>query len=80
MGRYLLIGSLLFGGMSLACAAPEGATSDAGTGPFVAPDLPVLAGQAATCAGPREKSFSLEARETTVDLGMGVRFNAWTSR
>src|SRR5262245_31959453 len=78
MRTYLLIGSLLFGGMSLACATPEGATSDAAAGPFVAPDLPLLAGQAATCAAPREKSFALEARETTVDLGMGVRFNAWT--
>ena len=78
MSKYLLIGSLLFGGLSMACATPEGATSDPVTGPFVAPDLPVLAGQAATCAGSREKSFSLEAREVTVDLGMGVRFNAWT--
>jgi nitrite reductase (NO-forming) len=38
----------------------------------------VLAGQAAVCAGSREKTFTLEAREATVDLGMGIRFNAWT--
>ncbi|OFW01674.1 MAG: hypothetical protein A3I61_03425 [Acidobacteria bacterium RIFCSPLOWO2_02_FULL_68_18] len=68
-----------------ACSS-EGPTSvspppPAATGPSTridAPDLPRLAGQAATCAGPREKVFSLEAREVTLDLGMGMRFNAWT--
>jgi nitrite reductase (NO-forming) len=40
--------------------------------------MAALAGQAATCAGPREKSFSLEAREVTLDIGMATRFNAWT--
>jgi nitrite reductase (NO-forming) len=61
-----------------ACATPQGATSTTEGGPFTAPDLPKLAGQAATCAGPREKTFTLEAREATIDLGMGVRFDAWT--
>jgi len=37
-----------------------------------------LAGQQQTCAGPRHKTFALEAREATVDLGMGMRFQAWT--
>jgi nitrite reductase (NO-forming) len=64
-----------------ACSIDAGATDAAGAaavGPFVADDLPGLAGQAATCAGAREKTFSLEARETTIDLGMGMRFAAWT--
>ncbi len=63
--------------LATACATPQ-ATSHTTGGPFVAPDLPALAGQTATCAGPREKSFTLEAREATVDLGMGLKFNAWT--
>ena len=58
------------------CATPQATTQSAG--PFVAPDLPKLAGQAATCSGPHDKTFTLEARETTVDLGMGLKFNAWT--
>lgn len=61
-----------------ACATPQGATSTRDGGPFTAPDLPKLAGQAATCAGPREKTFALEAKEATIELGMGLRFNAWT--
>jgi FtsP/CotA-like multicopper oxidase with cupredoxin domain len=55
-------------------ALPAGAS----TTPFSSPDLPVLAGQEATCRGPREKRFALEAKETIVDLGMGTRFAAWT--
>ena len=60
-----------------ACAIPH-ADGGGESRPFAAPDLPVMRGQLATCAGPREKSFTLEAREAAVDLGMGFRFNAWT--
>jgi nitrite reductase (NO-forming) len=74
---YLLVGVLLCASFAAGCATPQGATLSA-SGPFVAPDLPALVGQTATCAGSRDKSFTLDARETTVDLGMGLRFNAWT--
>lgn len=37
-----------------------------------------VAGQSATCAGPRHKSFTLQAREATVEIGRGMRFEAWT--
>ena len=37
-----------------------------------------IAGQAATCGGSRSKSFDLEVIETTVDLGGGTTFAAWT--
>jgi nitrite reductase (NO-forming) len=60
------------------CSAMNGAANPSGAGPFVGPGVPILVGQAATCAGPREKSFTLVAREATVDLGLGVRFAAWT--
>jgi nitrite reductase (NO-forming) len=77
--RTHAIGSWMLASVVAAgCAAPQGAANLAGSGPFVAPGQPALAGQTATCAGPREKTFTLEARETTVDLGMGVRFAAWT--
>jgi nitrite reductase (NO-forming) len=40
--------------------------------------MPLLAGQQATCAGSHQKRFALDVRETTVDLGKGIRFAAWT--
>jgi nitrite reductase (NO-forming) len=76
MRMTLMIAALVVN--AAACATPQGATNTTEGGPFTAPDLPKLAGQSATCAGPREKTFTLEAREATIDLGMGVRFNAWT--
>ena len=77
------IGLLLALSVAAGCAAPQGAANPTSSmsgaaGPLVAPGVPLLAGQAATCAGPREKTFTLEAREATVDLGLGVRFAAWT--
>lgn len=74
----MFVGGLLLSVVAAGCTTTQGSTGAAGGGPFVAPDFPVLAGQAATCAGPREKSFTLDAREVTVELGMGLRFNAWT--
>ena len=73
-----------------ACSSSQGAPAPAGdvagtagtvagaSTPFTAPDLPTLAGQTATCGAARDKVFTLEARETEIDLGMGLRFNAWT--
>jgi nitrite reductase (NO-forming) len=72
------VGGLIFSAAAVGCATPQGATGTGDGGPFIAPDLPKLAGQAATCAGTREKSFMLAAQEATVDIGMGVRFTAWT--
>lgn len=74
-------GLLVLGIAALAViGAACGGLVDAGArgGPLQTADLPAIKGQAATCSGPREKAFTLEAREATLDLGMGVRFNAWT--
>jgi len=60
------------------CTGAVGATGDFAGGPFKAADLPPMKGQAATCTGPREKTFTLEAREETLDLGLGIKFAAWT--
>jgi len=71
--------AVVFGAsLVVACTAPRVGSNASATGPFVSPDLPKLAGQAATCAGSHDKTFSLEAREARVDLGMGVKFDAWT--
>jgi nitrite reductase (NO-forming) len=42
-------------------------------------NMPAVAGQEKTCAGPREKTFTLDVVETSgIDLGMGTTFVAWT--
>jgi nitrite reductase (NO-forming) len=64
--------------MTTGCTGVLGATEDFMGGPFTAASLPRMQGQLATCAGPREKTFTLEAREVTVDLGMGIKYAAWT--
>jgi len=61
-----------------ACTSTQGATMPVASTPFVAAGVPRLAGQVATCAAPRDKTFSLEAREVELDLGIGTRFVAWT--
>jgi nitrite reductase (NO-forming) len=78
MRTWILTGGLLLGVVAAGCATPQGAGRASASGPFVAPDLPSLSGQAATCSGPHEKVFNLDAREVTVDLGLGVKFTAWT--
>jgi nitrite reductase (NO-forming) len=78
MRLHVFVFSLLASAMlASGCAAP-GRSAGLADGPFVAPDLPALEGQTATCAGPHEKSFTLDAREATLDLGMGTQFAAWT--
>jgi nitrite reductase (NO-forming) len=78
MRNVTFLAGLVLSLAAAGCVKPLGADSTTQGGPFVAPDLPKLAGQTATCAGAHDKTFTLEAREATIDLGMGVRFNAWT--
>jgi len=72
--------AIVAGLASLACGAATtgepGAVDDV-TNPATHGMEP-LAGQAAVCAGPRQKTFELQVVETTVDLGMGRSFAAWT--
>ena len=44
------------------CTGVLGATEEFMGGPFTATGLPQMKGQVATCAGPGEKAFTLEAR------------------
>ena len=73
-----LLGGLFLSVFAAACSQSVNPTDPPGGRPFTGAGVPTLAGREVTCGGPREKSFALEARETTVNLGMGMRFNAWT--
>ena len=56
---------------------PQAAAATAGP-PLSTRNMPPIAGQQKTCAGPREKTFDIDVVETTgVDLGMGTTFAAW---
>jgi nitrite reductase (NO-forming) len=48
------------------------------TVPLTTRNMGPLKGQQATCGGPRKKTFNIDVIETTVDLGMGTSFEAWT--
>ena len=68
--------------LSVACsAAVAGCTlsaKSASSTQLAVDGMTRLAGQQQTCAGPRQKTFALEARETSVDLGRGMHAQAWT--
>jgi nitrite reductase (NO-forming) len=46
--------------------------------PLTTRNMEAVKGQQAACNGPREKIFNLDVIETTVDLGLGTTFAAWT--
>ena len=59
---------------------PQPAPQTAGTAgpPLSTKNMPPIAGQQKTCAGPRDKTFDVDVVETTsVDLGLGTTFAAW---
>lgn len=81
----LSIGLAACGSREPASAPPAGPAQGAGTPigtagpPLATRNMPAIAGQQKTCAGPRDKTFDLDVIETTgVDLGMGMSFAAWT--
>lgn len=56
-----------------ACSRPAAVPA-----PLTTRNMPAVAGQERTCAGPRTKTFDLDVVETTgVELGMGMKFAAW---
>ena len=60
-------------------STPSGQQTGGAMGaPLATRNMEAVKGQQATCNGPREKTFSLDVIETTVDLGMGTTFAAWT--
>lgn len=73
--RYASIGPLL---AAAALAAGCSARAQAPAPPIATDGLAPLAGPQSVCSGSTHKTFNLEARETTVDIGMGMRFHAWT--
>jgi nitrite reductase (NO-forming) len=72
----MVIASSLSATMLTGCAAPD--ASVLASTQIVADGMSALHGQSTTCGGTRHKTFALEARETTVDLGLSTRFEAWT--
>lgn len=48
------------------------------SGPLTTENQNPVVGQMETCGGPREKRFNLDVIETTIDLGLGTTFAAWT--
>lgn len=46
--------------------------------PLTTRDMDPLIGQEATCNGPSEKTFDIDVIETTVEIGTGITFAAWT--
>jgi nitrite reductase (NO-forming) len=57
---------------------PAQAPPGADRSPLTTRNMEPVKGQQATCAGPREKVFNINVIETTVDLGLGTTFAAWT--
>lgn len=73
-----LLAFVLLAALATACSGVASATENPRTGPFNEAGALRINGQVATCGGSHDKSFSLEVREVQVDLGMGMRFDAWT--
>jgi nitrite reductase (NO-forming) len=60
-------------------STPSGQQAGGAVGPALTTrNMEAVKGQQAACNGPREKTFNLDVIETTVDLGMGTTFAAWT--
>ena len=89
--QFITGGVLLVVGTLCACGGPPGAVEAPAKGALSAPgsagpagslqtrNMPPVAGQQKTCAGPAEKAFDLDVIETSgVELGMGMTFVAWT--
>lgn len=72
-----IIGCLMTA-MFAACTNAPQPNATGATAPLTTRNMEAVKGQRATCSGPREKTFDLDVIETTVDLGMGTTFAAWT--
>ena len=77
----LAIAAVACGGQRTATTSQTGqASTTAGTAgpPLSTKNMPPIAGQQKTCAGPHDKTFDVDVVETTgIDLGMGTTFAAW---
>jgi nitrite reductase (NO-forming) len=76
--RMMMIALLAMAATS-GCARTFGEDDSTTTGgPLIGSGPPSIAAQVATCAGPREKTFTLGVQERRIDLGMGTHVEAWT--
>lgn len=53
-------------------------TGEASSDPLTTENQNPVAGQQKTCGGAQEKRFTIDVIETTIDLGLGTTFAAWT--
>jgi nitrite reductase (NO-forming) len=77
--RFLL--SVLFVAIGFAAYAlthHAHAANETNASPLMTKNMPAPKGQQITCSGPKQKTFNIDVVETTVDLGMGTTFAAWT--
>jgi FtsP/CotA-like multicopper oxidase with cupredoxin domain len=74
----LAIGMVACGGSQPRTTSQAGQPPQAAGPPLSTKNMPAIAGQQKTCAGPRNKTFDVDVVETTgIDLGMGITFAAW---
>jgi len=65
--------------VAVVCAGCGASRSSPSGAPLFTRNMPALAGQEKTCAGPRHKTFDLDVVQTKgIALGMGLTFAAWT--
>jgi len=77
MKKTLLVAAL-FTLWALAACTWENPKAALDAKPLTTRNVEAVKGQKATCAGPSVKTFNIDLIETTVDLGMGTTFAAWT--
>jgi nitrite reductase (NO-forming) len=77
-GQWILIPAAVV--LLFSCAGVPQPPAPAGSGgaPLTTRNMEAVKGQQATCNGSRQKTFNIDVVETTVDLGMGTTFAAWT--
>ena len=78
MKNILVVATLgLLLGLS-ACSSEKTKAANIDATPLTTKNIDAVKGQKTTCAGPSVKTFNIDLIETTVDLGMGTSFAAWT--
>ncbi|HLH31023.1 MAG TPA: multicopper oxidase domain-containing protein [Terriglobia bacterium] len=74
----LTLAALVAGCSGRQAPSPHEAHAATNNAPLRTKNMDPVKGQAATCSGPREKTFNIDVIEQNVDLGMGTSFAAWT--
>jgi len=76
--KNIFVGATLGLLFVLSACSSQKTTATGMNAPLATKNIDAVKGQKATCAGPSVKTFNIDLIETTVDLGMGTSFAAWT--